>query len=730
MILSQAYKNDEESIQRYTSRLDEMEKDISCPFFNNDFDGTIHIYGSGGSPMLQGCYCPNPLTNSKDDPMIMFPMCQNMDNPLNKALTDMCYNKKVVTIYLNEALFNETHTNQSSDTMQAKRNNDQWCRCLGFFYANSATVEEDSDDERTNCLIRGFKNVPHLRVSFTPLLSNEDMNLLMSGAEQTKKQNLIIPYGCKDTIDVTDAVEVIKTITRKSVLERYIRARAFLKYIDPKAAYKQNNQTKDKAKALPDSSPETPKVKRARLIHCDDDVEDYFSVSSLSTVDSESQTYKLPSNKVVKDNITIQSKAAGIGVTLEELSHSMVLCSAAGAIRFQKRCLLQVGGEFLAGPLPSGNGLPFVFRIHPMPMPNRALDLLTICLRQESVSCGVYERCESQSSSRIKYQHRFFDDLTVTTFKAILLRYTGRINAYSLYALDGQKKCFLPDREEIKQFLAYVRTTINPKLGNAKMRGWVSEQHSTSIPNGLKEYNNFARFLNLVGLRLPVCIERMLDKTVNGERSQAIILLKVMLEGCNDGDDSGNVGFLAQQVVADVEEIFVDPFGTVTSQGIILGNGSQHGFSMMKNRRVDQHDMFTPDEALKLIIEYMEDYLCDEYIEMLGYRRNKKTDSKVVNKVNGRPISATDAEHFLCKAWVIAKYTLPNNTMAERSKSTQPHCHPANIRGQKFRQLQNIADIMDCIVTMKDTLPSQINCPEFCKMPNEVSEVPREIVEL
>ena len=70
----------------------------------------------------------------------------------------------------------------------------------------------------------------------------------------------------------------------------------------------------------------------------------------------------------------------------------------------------------------------------------------------------------------------------------------------------------------------------------------------------------------------------------------------------------------------------------------------------------------------------MEDIVCDEYIKMLGYRRIKKTDSMVINKVNGRPFSATDAEHFLCKAWVIAKYTLPNNTMAEGSKSTQPHC--------------------------------------------------------
>ena len=45
MIISQCYKNDEDSIRRYLRQLDEVENNCQLPFFHKDFDGMITILG-------------------------------------------------------------------------------------------------------------------------------------------------------------------------------------------------------------------------------------------------------------------------------------------------------------------------------------------------------------------------------------------------------------------------------------------------------------------------------------------------------------------------------------------------------------------------------------------------------------------------------------------------------------------------------------------------------------
>ena len=44
--------------------------------------------------------------------------------------------------------------------------------------------------------------------------------------------------------------------------------------------------------------------------------------------------------------------------------------------------------------------------------------------------------------------------------------------------------------------------------------------------------------------------------------------------------------FLAHQILADVEELFEDPFGLVLPDGVVAGHGGQLGFLMLKNHIV------------------------------------------------------------------------------------------------------------------------------------------------
>ena len=51
-----------------------------------------------------------------------------------------------------------------------------------------------------------------------------------------------------------------------------------------------------------------------------------------------------------------------------------------------------------------------------------------------------------------------------------------------------------------------------------------------------------------------------------------------MLCRCNNSDSSGHHDFLAHQILADVEELFEDPFGPVVPDGVVAGHGGQLGF--------------------------------------------------------------------------------------------------------------------------------------------------------
>ena len=66
---------------------------------------------------------------------------------------------------------------------------------------------------------------------------------------------------------------------------------------------------------------------------------------------------------------------------------------------------------------------------------------------------------------------------------------------------------------------------------------------------------------------------------VDGEQSE----LRGMLCRCCNSDSSGWHDFLAHQILADVEELFEDPFGPVVPDVVVAGHGGQLGFLMLKN---------------------------------------------------------------------------------------------------------------------------------------------------
>jgi hypothetical protein len=209
-------------------------------------------------------------------------------------------------------------------------------------------------------------------------------------------------------------------------------------------------------------------------------------------------------------------------------------------------------------------------------------------------------------------------------------------------------------------------------------------------------------------------------------RSDAVKELSAMLHECCRNDNSGNYSFLAQQVLADVEEFFVDPFGSVDPDAIVAGFGAQKGLEMLINGGGAKK----LGDAVRSIIEYVGDNATETQLKMMGLERCS-TSSFVCNRVNGRIFNATDAEHILCKVWVVAKLTLGHYRNSRCPKTAKPHCHPMKLAKDEEPYCKFVPEIMsdikhsyaECCSVMEQT-SNYIVPPHYCYLPGESNSSP------
>jgi hypothetical protein len=92
-----------------------------------------------------------------------------------------------------------------------------------------------------------------------------------------------------------------------------------------------------------------------------------------------------------------------------------------------------------------------------------------------------------------------------------------------------------------------------------------------------------------------------------------------------------------------------------------------------------------------------------------------------LNIVNTRPFCAVDAEHFLCKSWIIAKLTFGHNQGSKYPLQGNHYAHPSPV----LHALQNwiVAESMN---KMENAYVNNIRCkvngmrlPDFCTLPGE-----------
>lgn len=110
----------------------------------------------------------------------------------------------------------------------------------------------------------------------------------------------------------------------------------------------------------------------------------------------------------------------------------------------------------------------------------------------------------------------------------------------------------------------------------------------------------------------------------------------------------------------------------------------------------------------------------DDVLELLTMYRDK--DGNVCHIINGRPFNYQDAEHWLCKLYVVVKYTTPQYSVGGRVRSSKPHCAP-------FKVSKDTWDPGDCLTKLDQrtieqfhkcvNVSQKITLPEVCQYKGE-----------
>ncbi len=322
-----------------------------------------------------------------------------------------------------------------------------------------------------------------------------------------------------------------------------------------------------------------------------------------------------------------------------------------------------------------------------------------------------YQKNSDQTAThRIQYQpSQNHAALCDTLFRALIVRFTGRLGRFRLYSQRKKKQCFLPTPSDINDFLAFMKTTVHPKSKSGSIGQWMSKQHQGSIPKSTQNFTGFEEFIREVVSCLPDTVTQMIrGNTARDGRASAVMTLKNMLLLCARNDASGHLHFMAQIIVADVEEIFEEPFGEVFAKDVVAGQGGKEGHMMLKNSGGAKKLV----DALADIIKYVNLTLSEEELKVLGYERDKS--DRVVNMVNKRPFNAICAEHTLCKLWMIAKLTLPAYNMSKYPRPTKPHCHSLKLPNGEDILCDEVKEIMSCIVSAFSCVKVKLGTPSFC----------------
>ena len=778
LILSKGYKNEKKIVDSIIEGLINhfADTDSNCNFEKSNDGITInksdrwkplHVAGSGGSTVPSGTFCPETGKDTRDKPFAEFGIGQLLDSPWNKKLVSMVQRNAPVAIYVNLYQFYGWEMAKQLLTRLGHPDFDvkDACLFLGYYEARECHYKqdwftkdynddgspvdfisqplvpgpendcshltgmyEDDDKDTSGGIYCTYRQSPWFDIVFYPLFNDKEWEYLLSA----RLKRLVVPVDTEELVAVGfssnfPAQRMLDPkhefhLNRRTLLSVYIASHQWrifgnVAYLKELGKLRQGGE-----KGIPNRELLLEKFADSSV------PEDEITEETLSPqlVGGE---VKLGGAKEVKWN------APGQRDNLQKLKPrdavaACVFLSAAVALRFLGKSLTSgKKGEKVVTALPGDSFLPTPNQVHSTPCPNRSMDPLPLtaystAVKEKLVAEPVSSSDKSDRRAVLGQGQASVKELKKNLFRAVILRVTGRLNALSIYRHVTGRPEWTPDPDNYDDFVEFLKLACEKEKGGTTTHFRV-KQHEGQIPHCLRNCHGLADFVQLLADKLDGTVSDMLNARCR--QSALLIWTLTLMECCQAGDQAKlrtQCLFLGGQSMADVEEVFLDPFGMVTSESIPPGFGGNEGMKYMdigdedpshnnsdvgksKGRKKKSKGKATPSGPKKtplytgsrFRIDVMEQLRSD--LENMGQEKFSKIGKQLLHKfqqmdeatlsvlfmfkredgtiascVNGREINLVDMEHFLCKIHIARAIVLSSRTISLQPDMHTKHCHP------------------------------------------------------
>jgi hypothetical protein len=335
-----------------------------------------------------------------------------------------------------------------------------------------------------------------------------------------------------------------------------------------------------------------------------------------------------------------------------------------------------------------------------MPFPIRTYDVMPLMLRSCAIEIGVISRERPFERSKQSVNKDLF-------FMAILNRLTGRPGVYCAFRDQAMTQSgdqpLIPRICECKEFLDFVDSP-------SRLVSLFNKQHLAAIPVDFRQHLSVFRATTRdISASSHLCLEQLKQLSLMRYKclqNLSLFLLNVIEKNKLHVKERTRCGpkpeFLAHQILADLEEIYDEPFGGTTEDSIVIGHGGAQGLVICKklttrkenNRSCAKKkgDKSNEDKSnmvrelthvLQMIVSVLKGDTpsCARLRTMLGC--DADTDGRVVVALNRRALSLTDVEHFLCKLYVGASKTLLSRGASKSPETQKAGLHPVRFKNDQ-----------------------------------------------
>jgi hypothetical protein len=301
----------------------------------------------------------------------------------------------------------------------------------------------------------------------------------------------------------------------------------------------------------------------------------------------------------------------------------------------------------------SWQNLGWVLGTNSVPNPIRTYNLQTIAF---IAAAGLAVNVDPEGKRRhyVRLTSHDPDEVVEYLFRASVLRLAGTVGVYIAFAEHWKQKyeqdeathvknILIPGIAKLGEFREFLQMNTEGG-GEGKMGPYTKCLYHDSLPGACtSNVDAFCGMLESLAHELPRKLLQMLRQGVdqNGtKREDFVTAVAKSLETCNNRRKGNEkYKFLASLMVADVEEVMEDPFGT--ADHVVLGYGGKRGLQLLETSE-ENHD----GSKATRILNFLDKDAPITTIAALGLYRE---GFKVYVLYNRRRLTIADIDNIACK---------------------------------------------------------------------------------